>query len=95
MVSELLELERLREGRGLRLERHELGPILSEIVAVFADRSPGVRMAGAIPDVALDIDVEKVRTVFRNLIENALKYSLPDSRAVEIDASRDGSTVLV
>lgn len=95
MVSELLELERLRDGKGLRLERRELGPILSEIVAVFAGRAPGVRIAGAVPEVPLDIDVEKVRTVFRNLIENALKYSLPDSGPVEFDARRDGGSVVV
>lgn len=95
MVSELLELERLRDGKGLRLERRELGPILNELVAVFADRTPGVRRVGAVPDIALDIDVEKVRTVFGNLIENALKYSLPDSRAVEIEARREGSAVVV
>ncbi len=95
MVSELLELERLREGRGLRPERRDLAPVLREIIAVCAGRSPGVRLTGEVPEMPLDFDVEKVRTVFRNLIENALKYSLPDSRAVEVSVSRDAQSVVV
>ena len=95
MVSELLELERLRDGRGLHTERRDLAPILREMVAVFADRSPAVRLIGELAELPLDLDVEKVRTVFRNLIENALKYSLPDSRAVEITVVGDEQSVVV
>jgi len=95
MVSELLELERLRDGRRLSIERRDLAPLLKEIVAVYADRAPGVRLTGALPELPLDLDAEKVRTVFRNLLENAIKYSLPDSRPVEIAVSREAHSVVV
>jgi signal transduction histidine kinase len=47
---------------------------------------------GAIP---VDIDTEQVRKVLRNLLENAVKYSLPDSRAVEVSAAQNGEHVVI
>lgn len=94
MITELLELERLREGRGMRTERRNLVPLLREVAESFQDRSPGVRLV-APPEILLDIDEEKMRVVFRNLLENAAKYSLPDSRPVEVSAVESGETVTV
>ena len=97
MITELLELERLREGRGMRTERRDLVPILREVAESFQDRQPGVRLLlrEGPSEILLDIDGEKMRTVLRNLLENALKYSLPDSRPVEVSAIESGETVVV
>ena len=46
-------------------------------------------------EVWLEIDREKIKTVLRNLLENARKFSLPDSRPVEIAVEEDGSAILV
>jgi signal transduction histidine kinase len=43
----------------------------------------------------VDIDAEKLRTVLRNLLENAFKYSLPDSRPVELSTSENGDNIAV
>lgn len=94
MVTELLELERLRDGRGLRLARCDLGSILRDAAEAFAGVPPGVRVA-PLPDLAVDVDAEKLRTVLRNLLENAAKYALPDSAPVEISAAREGESVVV
>ena len=94
MITELLELERLREGRGLRTESLDLVPILREAAESFQDRPPGVHLVTP-PAILLDLDGEKMRTVLRNLLENAVKYSLPDSGPVEISATQDGETVAV
>lgn len=95
MVTELLELERLREGRGIHAERRDLLPILRRVVQGFEGRSPGVKLRGGPPSLDAEIDEEKLQSVLRNLLDNALKYSLPDSRPVEIAASVEGDTVLV
>ncbi len=39
------------------------------------------------------IDAGRMRTVLQNLLENAIKYSLPDSRAVELSLEDHGETV--
>jgi len=47
--------------------------------------------------VVLDVDAEQLRTVMRNLLENAVKYSLPDSRSIRVTLSTSdgGATVFV
>jgi signal transduction histidine kinase len=95
MIAELLELERLREGRGIRTERQDLLPILREVAASFCDRHPGVRVDTIEREIVLDFDADKLRTVLRNILENACKYSLPDSRAVEISTAQNSEAVMV
>ena len=43
----------------------------------------------------LDIDGDKIRTVLRNLLENAIKYSAADSRPVELSAVETAAGVIV
>jgi signal transduction histidine kinase len=70
-------------------------PILREVASAFDDAGPGVRVTCGAPELELDLDGDRVRTVLRNLLENAVKYSLPDSRPVELSAARDGAAVVV
>jgi len=93
MVSELLELERLRSGRGITPVRQDIVPIIREVVDRFQNRPPGIHLAVPAGPVLLDVDGEKVRVVLRNLLENAMKYSLPDSRAVDLTITRCSATV--
>jgi signal transduction histidine kinase len=90
MISGLLELERLRTGRGVRLVRQDIAPILRDVVATYEDRPPGVCFS-ADGRAAADVDAEQLRSVMRNLLENAVKYSLPDSKAIQVTVeARDG-----
>jgi signal transduction histidine kinase len=95
MIAQLLELERLRGSRGVSPVRHDLMPILREVAHNFENRPPGVRVVSTLREVPLDIDADKIRMVFRNLLENATKYSLPQSAPVELSAVQDGDTVVV
>jgi signal transduction histidine kinase len=95
MIAELLERERLRDGRALRTCREDLVALLREAAQTYADGTPGVRVRASPPEIALDIDVDGVRTVLRNLLGNAVKYSLPDSRAVEISAMLERDSLVV
>jgi len=98
MISGLLELERLRTGRGVTLVRQDIVPILREIVATYEERPPGVRFTiDGGPQVTAEVDAEQLRTVMRNLLENAMKYSLTDSKAilVTLEARDDGVQVRV
>jgi signal transduction histidine kinase len=91
MISGLLELERLRAGRGVTLARRNIVPIVRAVAASYEDRQPGVRFTADVGDVQADVDAEQLRTVMRNLLENAVKYSRPDSKAIEVTVeTRDG-----
>jgi signal transduction histidine kinase len=95
MIAELLELERLRAGRGISPVRQDLAPILREAAQSFQDRPPGICVGSMSREISVDIDAEKIHVVLRNLLENAIKYSLPDSRAVEVSTVQDGERVIV
>ncbi|HEX8411601.1 MAG TPA: ATP-binding protein [Thermoanaerobaculia bacterium] len=71
MIAELLELERLRDGR-LRLAPHDLAELVRDVAADF----PRVRVVAA--ESVANVDADKMRTVIRNLLENATKYGGPN-----------------
>src|SRR5262249_35786056 len=93
MIAELLELERLRDGRSLRIMRQNLLPIVREVAENFKDQPPGVRVVATARAIPVEIGGRKLPIVLRNLLETAIKYSLPDSRAVEISVVENVDTV--
>jgi signal transduction histidine kinase len=95
MIGELLELERLRDGRGITTTRQNVVSLLGEVAQNYEDRPPGVLVTTATPEIFVDIDAERMRTVIRNLVENAVKYSMPDSCPVEVSAARNGQSVAI
>jgi signal transduction histidine kinase len=95
MVAELLELERLRDGRGLNPSFQDLAPILRDMAVRFNKKSPGVHFIAASQEIELNIDADKVRTILRNLLENAVKYSLPDSQPIEISCVQSDQSVVI
>ncbi len=95
LVTELLELERLRDGRALKLEDCDLVHIVQDAAQRFADRPPGVVLGARPAELRLRIDPAKVHTVVRNVLENASKYSLPDSGPVRVSIDARASSVVV
>ena len=96
MITGLLELERLRAGRGVNPSRQDIVPIVRGIAAAFEERPPGVRFsADAGDEILADVDAEQLRTVLRNLLENAVKYSRPDSRAIQVTVETAGENAVV
>ncbi len=88
-ITELLELERLRDGRSLHVSRVDLVPLIEEAARAYRDLPPGVRVVPTEPVLSVECDPDGIRTVLRNLLGNAVKYSLPDSRPIEVTAARD------
>jgi signal transduction histidine kinase len=95
MIAELLELERLRGGRGISPVRQNLVPIICDVARTFEHTPPGVHVAIPSPEIPVEVDAEKIRVVVRNLVDNAVKYSCPDSRAIEVSAGQNGGRVIL
>jgi signal transduction histidine kinase len=96
LTTGLLELERLRDGRTLRPARLDLVALVRAAAAPFVEAHPGVVVGAGAPEIAAEADAEGLRTVLRNLLENAAKYSLHDSRPISVSVSEaDGAAVVV
>jgi signal transduction histidine kinase len=95
MISELLELERLRTPHGLRKQKQDMVPILREAVQLFEKRAPGVQLTARPQTIFANVDCEKLRTVLRNLLDNAFKYSLPDSQPIILSVSEIQDSVVI
>jgi signal transduction histidine kinase len=75
LISELLELSRIKSRRQV-LEHVEPGQIVSDLAGVFEEdlRSRQIQLVqdNALP--ALNAERARIRQVFQNLIDNAIKY---------------------
>lgn len=101
VVNELLEWGRLQAGH-IELDRAAvpLQPMLAEVAVLLrpvADRK-GVQLS--MPDgesaVHVQADADKLKQILINLVDNAVKFSPPQSRVdVRIEANRQAVRILV
>ncbi len=82
LIQDLLDLGRLEAGV-VQLERQEINlknAIARAVQAIeLRVRSKGVTLAQDVPSVVIAGDPERLLQAFLNLLDNAIKYSLPDS----------------
>jgi signal transduction histidine kinase len=85
MINEILETARMLHLSGkLKLKQIFLADLLKEVLPEFESQSPGVQADDLPSGVAIRIDPEQIKTVFKNILSNAIKYSRPDSDPVRI-----------
>ncbi|WP_225101987.1 cell wall metabolism sensor histidine kinase WalK [Streptomyces sp. CoH27] len=93
LISELLQLARVDAGKAAaRRRRVPLAELLTEVEAGTAPSGP-VRIELDIPaELAVTGDAAELSRVFRNVIDNALRYA---RTTVRVTAREDGDTVRV
>ena len=95
LIAALLERQALR-SRDLSLDRSrvDLSAVAREVLAANATRPPGLELEGDEP-VELRGDRELLRLLVQNLVDNALKFSRPDSDPVRIGVAVEDSRAVL
>jgi len=96
MISEILETERLKsEHRKLHLEKANVSEIIKEVTQDFQNKPPGVNLTFVPEKVFLKVDIDFMKIVLRNILENAIKFSKPENLPVEISIDEEEKYVVI
>jgi len=96
MINEILETARMHHLHGnLKRQPINLADHLEGILAEYVNQPPGVQ-AGTFPaGIELNVDPEQVKTVFQNILTNAVKFSAPDDKPVMISVIEQANFTVV
>lgn len=87
MVTNLLMSDRLSGPyANLELSTINIEELIDKTIAMFPEANNKISVLGDIPLKTISVDITKTTLALRNLIENAIKYGLPD-KMVEISAN--------
>ena len=96
MINEILETARRHHLHGdLKLQPTNLADLLEAILPDFQKQPPGVQVAQLPETLVINIDPGQIKTVFKNIIANGLKFSDADSDPVRISAKSQPRQAIV
>jgi signal transduction histidine kinase len=96
MINEILETARMNHLHGnLKRQLINLTDHLEGILADFVNQPPGVQAGDYPAGIELNVDPEQVKTVFQNILTNAIKFSAPDDKPVIISVIKQANFTVV
>jgi len=85
LVSEVLKTARAHYMHGqLDLQRIDIVELLNGVLSTYKGQHPGVQSSQMPDRVELSVDPDRVRSVLKNVLDNAIKYSFNNSNPVKI-----------
>ena len=85
LTTALLEREQIRNRASQAThERVNLVTIAAEVIDGFSNATPAVQLNVSPQGLEINGDGALVKILIQNLVDNAVKFSLPDSKPVEV-----------
>lgn len=95
-ITELLETAR---SLGIKAELNrspvKLSELIRDVVKPYAGQPPGINISPMTGHDALMLDREQISKALKNIIDNAVKYSSPESAPIEVSLSQNANEAVI
>jgi len=89
MINAILETARMHHLHGqLKLQPVNLKTLVKNVLNEFENLPPGVQVGDIPAELEINVGAEQIKTVFKNILTNALKFSASNSESVRISAKK-------
>jgi signal transduction histidine kinase len=96
LIQEILETEKLKNDFGkIALEIHDIVELVRSFTETCKKRKPGLKLMHIPQKIMVNVDIERIKLVLKNVIENAFKYSDKNSHAVEVNIESGNRVVQI
>jgi len=68
---------------------------LKQTLTAFDNQPPGTEMVDFPAEIGATVDPDQIKTVFDNVLSNAIKYSRPDSQPIQVTYKRRESYAVI
>ena len=99
LINDLLDMEKIAAGKmQFDIQLQPLRPLVEQALEAHrgygAERAVELALAGAVPEVQVRVDSQRLLQVLSNLLSNAIKFS-PENGTVEVDVEAGAGQVRV
>ncbi|MEE4262114.1 MAG: HAMP domain-containing sensor histidine kinase [Desulfobacteraceae bacterium] len=96
MIKDILETARMHHLHGkLKLQQTKLAELLQDILPDYEKQPPGIQLDEFSETLVINVDPGQIKTVFKNIVSNAIKYSNAASDPVRITVNQQAHYTVV
>ena len=96
MINNILDTARMHHLHGkLKTERVILADLLNGLLPGFEDQPPGVQVDDIDAGTTIKVDPEQIKTVLKNILTNAVKFSDSESDPIRITVKSRPPNIVV
>lgn len=79
----------------LNLQPVDLAELIDQVIPLFKNRHPGIQWVERRDKIVLRIDPDRIKSVIKNLLDNAIKYSVEGGSPIKVSIEKRDSRVIV